>query len=90
MSQEYGIRIQDDTELASLMGEDQEYRRLVKRLFSSEEYGNLTWGAARASTYSDFFETLTIGQPAIVKIWLVGWINYYQLKNGFKSPVSGS
>ena len=76
--------INDETDLTTLVGDNDEYRRLVQAKFKTE-YGNVTWGAARLTTKDEFLDEYSVNTGG-VKSLLRQWIVNYGLEDGFRAP----
>ena len=74
--------VDDETDLTTLVGENDKYRALIEAKFQSE-YGNVTWGAAQLMTKDEFLDNYGSGNPAVRNL-LMAWITHYALGDRFK------
>lgn len=71
--------VTDETDLTTLVGENDEFKKLVESEFQSSEVGNHTWGKAKVYTKDEFLNEYGSGRDPVVRNFLVAWIAHYRL-----------
>jgi hypothetical protein len=79
------VSVDDKTDLSTLTGDNEQYRKLVERKFQSID-GNVTWEDAKSMTKDGFMNLYGANEPAAVINRLNGWIKHHELEAGFKPP----
>jgi hypothetical protein len=80
--------VSNETDLSTLTGENDRYRKLVETKFQSE-FGNVTWEAAQLMTKDEFLYEYGGADAPAVRTLLRAWMHHYELEARFKrSPPS--
>lgn len=74
------MTVEDETDLITLTGENEEYKNLVEEFFT----WNLTWGDIKGVSRNEFLDSFCKDQAIAVRYHLLAWVKDYNLMDRFQ------